>query len=150
MTFDEYVGRQREWQFDEEFAGREDGALVSDSTSVSETNPVPETEPTSDSNPVKDDENPPKYLFVPFDFSTPTDQQLLKEDLALKAAINQVGFGAAEALLDQEIQEGGYLFFEGVDISLGKMKTSEKVGNSVLAVHISPFFSLAHTSFIRY
>lgn len=109
MTLEESVSKQ--WRLgDDGDADRENGALVSDG-------------------------NPKGYLFVPFDDSAPSDQVLLQQRHVLRGAIRDGDFKAAEALLDEEIEGGAYLFFEGIDRPLSWLKTYEKVGYSPHVVH---------------
>ena len=82
---------------------------------------------------ISDDSNPKGYLFVPLD-SVPSDRQFRRQQPALAGEVPPARLLAAEALLDAEIERGGYLVFDDSERPLADMKTYEKVSR-VLCFH---------------
>ncbi|EMR71875.1 hypothetical protein UCREL1_1073 [Eutypa lata UCREL1] len=105
MTFDEFIMQQ--FSLDGNMPDRKEGALVTDG------------------------DNRKGYLFVPFDYSVSSNQQLITGRLTLKGLVDEFDsddIRAVVPLLDQEIEEGGYLFFEEMlDVSLDEIKFYDKV-----------------------
>lgn len=120
MTFDEFIMQQ--FSLDGNMPDRKEGALVTDG------------------------DNRKGYLFVPFDYSVSSNQQLLTGRLTLKGLVDEFDsddIRAVVPLLDREIEEGGYLFFEEMlDVSLDEIKFYDKVSSGLIIpptayVHLS-------------
>ena len=84
------------------------------------------TAPDVEDGIVISDSNPKGYLFVPLDLAY-SDQQFLRQQLALGGEVSEATLLATEALLDAEIERGGYLIFDDSERPLSEMKTYEKV-----------------------